>query len=316
MNRYIVVAGGINVDIKGKAFDRMDMGSSSPGTVEISPGGVGRNIAHNLALLKVPVMLLSVIGSDAQGSKVLKDTEDCGVCTDHVLRADGSLSGTYIALLDNTGEMTAALSDMHILEKLDVDYFRSKLEIIRKASFVVCDANLPEASIKYIISAANSCSVPVCLEPVSVKKAIKLKSCLSGIDFITPSLDELEALSGMDAKNNKAEHMAAQLIEAGVRNVIATLGKEGLCYTNAKGSKYFSSIPADVADVTGAGDSLTAGFLYGCMKHSSIDKALVCGLAAAAITVSSKETVSPSLSEKKVAELASKCSLDNMLQKN
>jgi pseudouridine kinase len=313
VDKYIIVAGGINVDIKGKAFNRMNMGTSNPGAIEISPGGVGRNIAHNLALLNVPVMLLSVIGADAQGQKVLKDTEGSGVCVDHVLRTEQSLTGTYIALLDNIGEMTAALSDMQILEKLDVDYFKSKLDIVEKASFIVCDTNLPEASIQYLISTANACRIPICMEPVSVKKAMKLKGCLKGIDFITPNLDELSVLTDMDIKTYKVELMAAALIKAGIKNVITTLGNKGLCYTSAEGSKHLQSIPAHVADVTGAGDSLTAGFLYGLMKHGIIDKALLCGLAAAAVTISSKETVSSLLSEESIEKLTSHCSFNNML---
>ena len=114
-------------------------------------------------------------------------------------------------------------------------------------------------------------------------------------------------------KTSKAELMAAELVKAGIRSVITTLGKEGLCYTNAEGSKRYLSIPTHVADVTGAGDSLTAGFLYGLMKHNSIDKALICGLAAAAITVGSKETVSPLLSEDSISRLISQCSPNTML---
>lgn len=313
MDRYIVVAGGINVDIKGKAFAGMDIGSSNPGTIKISPGGVGRNIAHNLALLNVPVKLLSAVGSDAQGENILQETADSGVCVKDVLHSEGSLTGTYIALLDNVGEMTAALSDMQILEKLDVDYFKAKLEIMKKASYIICDANLPAASIEFIISAANSWSIPVCLEPVSVKKALKLKNCLGGIDFITPNLDELGVLTDMNAQSNKAELMAAQLVKSGVKNVITTLGKEGLCHTNTEGSKLYQSMPAIVTDVTGAGDSLTAGFFYGLMKHDSIDKALLCGLAAAAITVSSIETVSPNLSESAISTITAQSSFYNML---
>jgi len=313
MNGYIVVAGGINVDIKGKAFSSMDIGSSNPGIIEISPGGVGRNIAHNLALLNVPVVLLSAVGSDAQGLKALHEASESGVCTDHVLRADDSITGTYIALLDSRGEMTAALSDMRILEKLDSDYFKTKLEVLQKASYIICDANLPCPAIEFIISTANNCRIPVCLEPVSVKKALKLKNCLKGIDFITPNLDELAALAGMDTHRDKAEPMAAQLIKSGVLNVITTLGKEGLCHTNAEGSKYFQSIPTTVTDVTGAGDALTAGFFYGLMKYGSIDKALICGLAAAAVTIGSKETVSPLMSEDKIRELSTLYSLHNML---
>lgn len=313
MKGYVVVAGGINADIKGKSFDRMDIGSSSPGTIEISPGGVGRNIAHNLALLDVPVMLLSAIGSDAQGAKILEETEACGVCAEHVLHAEGSLTGTYIALLDNSGEMTAALSDMRILEKLDVEYFRKKTDVLKNAAYIICDANLPAASIEFIVSTANLHKIPVCLEPVSVKKAMKLKSCLRGIDFITPNLDELAVLSGMKPENSKAEHMAAQLIKSGISNVITTLGKDGLCYTSSKGSMRYPSIPAKVSDVTGAGDSLTAGFFYGMMKHGSIDRALLCGLAAAAVTVGSKYTVDPNLSVSRIESLSAECGLNHML---
>jgi hypothetical protein len=173
--------------------------------------------------------------------------------------------------------------------------------------------NLPCQAIEFIISTANACRIPICLEPVSVKKALKLKNHLRGIDFITPNLDELAVLTGMNAHTDKAELMAAQLIKSGVLNVITTLGKEGLCYTNAEGSKYLQIIPTAVADVTGAGDSLTAGFLYGLIKHRNIDKALICGLAAAAVTISSKESVSPLMSEDKIRELSTQCSLHNML---
>ncbi len=302
MNGYIVTAGGINADIKGKSFGNMVLGSSNPGIIEISPGGVACNIARNLALLNVPVILLSAIGSDPQGSKVLQDTESCGVNVDHVLNVNGRLTGTYIALLDNMGEMTAALSDMRVLENLDESYFKSKLDIIERASFIVCDANLPEESIKFLISAGNSYSVPVCLEPVSVSKAAKLRHCLKGVDYIKPNLDELSALTGTDPKNAEAEPMAARLLKTGVKNIITSLGKEGLCYTNARGSKYYRSLPARVTDVTGAGDSLTAGFLYGLLRHGASDKALLFGLAAAAITLDSKETVNPLLSENRITE--------------
>jgi len=313
MNGYIVVAGGINVDIKGKAFGSMDIGSSSPGAIEITPGGVGRNIAHNLALLNVPVFLLSVVGSDAQGAKVLQETSACGVNTEHVLHAQDRITGTYIALLDNTGEMTAALSDMQILELLDVDYFSGKLELLEKASYIICDANLPAESIQYIVAAANSKGVPVCLEPVSVKKAQKLRDCLRGISYITPNLDELAVLAGMDTETGKAEQMAAQLVKSGVSSVITTLGKDGLCYTSPEGSKLYPCIPAKVSDVTGAGDSLTAGFFYGLMKHGSIDRALLCGLAAAAVTISSYCTVDPLMSESRIEMLTSESSLHHML---
>lgn len=303
MDNYVIVAGGINADIKGKSFEAVSLGSSNPGIIEWSAGGVGRNIAHNLALLNVPIILLSAVGSDAQGEKVLEETAKSGVCTEHVLKMRNAVTGTYIALMDNLGEMVMALSDMQVLENLDTSYFESKIELIKDARFIVCDTNIPEASIEFLKEAANSTGIPVCMEPVSMAKALKLKNFLKGINYITPNLDELEALSGCKTYGLGPEKAANVLIEQGVENVITTLGKKGLCHTSLRGSIYYDSIKAEVTDVTGAGDSLTAGFVYGMLKYGNIDKALKCGLAAASITIGSKETVSPNMSEKAIESI-------------
>lgn len=61
---YCVVVGTINMDIRGMADIRYPQSASHPGTIHCSAGGVGRNIAHNLALLGRDVHLLSVIGDD------------------------------------------------------------------------------------------------------------------------------------------------------------------------------------------------------------------------------------------------------------
>ncbi|MFN0194315.1 MAG: PfkB family carbohydrate kinase, partial [Aestuariivirga sp.] len=47
----VVAIGGANIDIKAKALGNVLPGTSNPGTVSVSPGGVARNIAHNLAVL-------------------------------------------------------------------------------------------------------------------------------------------------------------------------------------------------------------------------------------------------------------------------
>ena len=84
MERYVTVIGGINVDVKGYPENELLPGTSNPGRVHISPGGVGRNIAHNLALLGVPVYLLSAVGDDGFGREALSGTQQAGVRVEHV----------------------------------------------------------------------------------------------------------------------------------------------------------------------------------------------------------------------------------------
>ncbi len=298
----VVVVGGINMDIKGRSKEPLVHRSSNPGKLEMAPGGVGRNIAHNLARLRVPVTLLGVVGEDYQGRQVLERTVEAGVNIEHVLQLKGRNTGTYLALLNCDGEMELALSDMQITESMDQHYLNGQSDVLQSAGFIVCDTNIPKECIRFLIRYANAAGIPICVEPVSVSKAVRIADILNGIDYITPNKDELGALSGLPSEDAGLEAAAQALIKGGIRNVLVTLGEKGMCLVNSEGSSFFQSLRVRVADVTGAGDALTAGFIYGMMKYGDPLMACKCGLAAAAITVESNETVSGSMSETALLE--------------
>ena len=80
----IIVIGGANLDIKAKSLAVNHFGTSNPSRISTSPGGVARNIAHNLARLGASVGLITVIGDDHQGEAVLEATKAAGVeCFPH-----------------------------------------------------------------------------------------------------------------------------------------------------------------------------------------------------------------------------------------
>ena len=59
---YIVVVGGVNMDIGAVSAAPLVARDSNPGRVTTSLGGVGRNIAHNLCLLGEQVSMVTVLG--------------------------------------------------------------------------------------------------------------------------------------------------------------------------------------------------------------------------------------------------------------
>jgi pseudouridine kinase len=69
---YVCVLGGSNMDIVGFPHKNLVLHDSNPGKVKISLGGVGRNIAENLVHLGVSTKLISAIGDDLYGKKILK----------------------------------------------------------------------------------------------------------------------------------------------------------------------------------------------------------------------------------------------------
>ncbi|MDR2478938.1 MAG: PfkB family carbohydrate kinase, partial [Treponema sp.] len=77
----VTVIGGANIDINGFSARPPVMGDSNPGTIDRCSGGVARNIAENLARLKVNVNLISAIGNDAFGKTLLAECNDLGIET-------------------------------------------------------------------------------------------------------------------------------------------------------------------------------------------------------------------------------------------
>jgi len=334
----VVVIGGANIDLRGRpAGEVLERHTSNPGRINVDSGGVGRNIAHNLALLNVPVTLLSAVGDDGEGIRILEETGKAGVKTEQMIISGEHPTGIYLAILDEKGEMEVAVSDMKILEEISLEYLRSKAYLIKESKIVVVDTNIPEESIEYVVDLCNKVKVPLLIEPVSVEKTKKLRKILEGngrgrgieskgesgsekgsgkwaIDYITPSRDELESIFGAGTERNSDEDegidvdvvkAAEELRRKGVKNVIVTLGKRGI-YVSCGGAdegrkkdcnKFMAPYRGEVVDVTGAGDALVAGLVYGIYKGYSLEMAARFGLGAAALTISTKEAVRRDLRE-------------------
>jgi len=340
----VVVIGGANIDLRGRPVgELLERHTSNPGKINVDSGGVGRNIAHNLALLNIPVTLLSAVGDDGEGIRILEETGKDGVKMEQMIISGEHPTGIYLAILDEKGEMDTAVSDMRILEEITVDYLRSKAYLIKESKIVVMDTNIPEESIGYVVDLCNKVKVPLLIEPVSVEKAKKLRKVLgesgsgsesesesgrgsegeseseSGrriIDYMTPSKDELESILGEGAKREDERGLdldidldivkaAEELKGKGVKNVIVTLGERGIyvsCGRADEGrkedwNKFIAPYRGEVVDVTGAGDALVAGLVYGIYKGYSLEVGARFGLAAAALTISTKEAVRRDLRE-------------------
>lgn len=316
----VVVIGGANIDLRGRpAGEVLEKHTSNPGKINVGSGGVGRNIAHNLALLNVPVTLLSAVGDDGEGIRILEETGKAGVKMDQMIISGKYPTGIYLAILDSAGEMEVAISDMQILEEISLEYLRSKAYLIKESKIVVMDTNIPEESIEYVVELCNKVKVPVLIEPVSVEKAKKVRKVLDGrgrwiIDYITPSENELESILGAeidDDEDTDIVRAAEELKDRGAKNVIVSLGERGIYVSSGGGvsdfsegeqgdpepGKFMGPYKGEVVDVTGAGDALVAGLVYGIYKGYSLEVAARFGLGAAALTISSKEAVRRDLRE-------------------
>ena len=83
---YVTVIGGSNMDIQGFPNNPLVMYDSNPGKVDISMGGVGRNIAENLSRLNVNTKLISAIGNDLYGNTILSECKNLNIDVNDCVR--------------------------------------------------------------------------------------------------------------------------------------------------------------------------------------------------------------------------------------
>jgi sugar/nucleoside kinase (ribokinase family) len=278
----VLVVGGANVDVKARTDEMLVPETSNPGTVMRSPGGVGRNVAENLARLGTRVSLVTAVGADADGAWLLGETAAAGVTVSHSARV-GRSTGAYVAVVDADGELVAGVSDMAAVEALTPDLVPPAL--VASAALVVVDGNLPVPTVAHVLDAAAAAGVRVVLDPVSVRKAERISTLVDGRVFaVTPNQDELAALGSV-----------ADLHRRGVEVVWVRRGPVGSLLSSPDGEVALPAPEVTPVDVTGAGDAMLAAFCHRLLAGHSLVDAAAYGHEAAALTVASPHTVRPDL---------------------
>ncbi len=295
---HLLVIGAASIDTKGRADKPIQAGTSTPGAIRISLGGVGRNIAENLARLGEHVVLLSAVGDDDPGHRILNQARECDIDVSHVLIDPEHRTAAYLAVLDETGHLAMSIDDMQISpDALTPGLVYRHRILFRDAELVALDANLTPATLETIFRLARRYEVPVCADPTSATLAPRLCPHLAGLMLVTPNAAEAQALCGVEVVDRESALTAAQkLVSLGVQTAIVTLGARGLVYATSQESGHVPALSRDIVELTGAGDALTAAVIFGLLNDLSIGEAVRLGASAAALTLQSRETVHPDLS--------------------
>ena len=286
----ITVIGGINADIQARADGPLIMRDSNPGRVSDSLGGVGFNIARNLACLGADVRMLSALSSDRWAGLIKKEAARYGIDLSLSLNVRGAATSTYVYICGPDGEMDLAVCDAEILKALDEKALETRMDIINASGAVVLDTNLEEKAIRFL---SENCRVPLFADPVSVIKAVRLKPVLSRIFAMKPNRLEAEILSGITIRDqNSAAEAAKALVEYGVEHVFLSLGNEGICCAGRGEETVFLKAEAvDAACVNGAGDAATAAMVRSFFLPMGSGGRADFVLAAGTLAVRQKETV-------------------------
>jgi pseudouridine kinase len=267
MTHPVICIGAAFVDELFHVKEKMMLATTNEALVTKTAGGVSRNIAHQLALLGVPIQLISVFGNDSDGSWLKQTCINAGVKLDASINKNG-LSGKYSGILNADGSLFAAFLTNAANHFITPQYLEKQKDLLQTASYLLADANINVDTAEWLLTFSNQAGIPLVLEPVSVPPARKFKNVnLKGLYLITPNEDELPVLCS--EKAFFTQQQVEELLEKGVQNIWLHNGKHGSALYNKDSVIVLNAPDIEVVDSTGAGDGSLSGFILG--KISGFD---------------------------------------------
>ncbi|RDC50148.1 winged helix-turn-helix transcriptional regulator [Acinetobacter sp. RIT592] len=301
-SKFVAVIGGANVDIQGSPSNTLTMFDSNPGKIDISLGGVARNICENISKLGVNTKLISAIGNDIYGSRILTECKKLNIDASDCYISDSFPTSMYLSILNNDQDMQLAISHMDIINKIDVDYIISKHSAIKDSLAIVLDTNLSFDVIDYISKTYTD--IPIFIDTVSTQKSMKIKDIIGRFNTIKPNKLEAEILSGIEINSEEDLYECAKyFLGKGVKNVFITLGKDGVFCANKENHLLLSGVKVDTISATGAGDAFLSALVYGYLHNFNLRDTAEFATAASILTLMHKNTINPSMSVDSVEKI-------------
>jgi pseudouridine kinase len=295
----LLAIGGAHIDRRGQVTGDYMPGASNPGVMREDVGGGAFNALRTAARRGARAVLISMRGGDAAGDIVARAIAAEGIADLSAIFLDRT-TASYTALVDRDGAVIAGLADMGLYElAFPKQVRRSKLrEAVADADGVLVDANLPEAALKTVASAARE--KPLFAIAVSPAKAVRLKPILKSLDCLFMNRREAAALTGL-SRDAEAAAFAARFRELGLRAGAITSGGEPVAaFAMDETFAIQPPPPRKVVDETGAGDALAGATAVAILSGQSLRTALREGIAAALLTIESPTSV-PDLTPERFA---------------
>jgi pseudouridine kinase len=305
----LLAIGSAALDIKARLARAPLPTTDVPGLITLKPGGVARNIAENLARLGVPLVFAGILGDDPQARLLIELSRAAGLSVYPLARSVPTpgdwarlklpavlSTATLNVILGPDGRQIAGAFSGDLLDALqpgDLDQLRDSID---SAPAIICDGGLPADVLLRLREMLPEDAFFYC-NPGSVALAPRLAPLLDRLDLITCNHLEAQVLTQTKVDSPaKLISAALILVKQGVRRAAVTFGARGLAYADEERSLYQPARPARLVDATGAGDALAAAMIEALLRDEPIGACLQRGLAAAALTCESEDTVAPAMS--------------------
>ena len=279
MSKKILVIGSSNTDMTIRAARLPAPGETIlGGEFKMGRGGKGANQAVAAKRLGGNVTFVCKVGNDVFGNESVQAYAAEGMDISRILRSEKP-SGTALIMVDDSGENCISVAP-GANGDISVEDIRSIADLIRSASYLILQLEIPVAAVVEAAHIAHEAGVCVILNPAPATKLPE--SIFADIDILTPNQTETAILTGISDDPDKA---VARLAELGVGRIVMTRGSKGSAvYENGK-CTLVDACKVNAIDATAAGDTFCGALCVGLSEGLDLVEAARFATRASALTV-------------------------------
>ena len=294
----MVVVGNVFVDIKGFPDNKYIPAGRNSGWVEFVHGGVGRNVAEDIANVELRPRFVSMVDETAEGQAVVRKLQNHKVDTRFVAAVPDGM-GLWLAIHDATGDIVSSISKRPNMDAMVEMLDQHGDEIFADADSIVVEIDMDKEIIKRVFQYAEKYQKKVYAVVANMSIATQRRDFLQSIDCFVCNAQEAGILFADDYMQSMepeelVEALAQAVSSARIPSMVVTMGSRGAVYATMDGQKgHCAARPVQVRDTSGAGDAFCSGVAIGLTYGKSLSEAADIGARLASSVITVTENVCP-----------------------
>ncbi len=293
----IVVFGAAFVDIKGYPMAQYIPGGRNVGRVVQVHGGVSRNVAEDIANVELRPTFVGLVDETGIGTDVIEKLKRHKVNTSYIRRTPDGL-GTWLAVFDNAGDVTASISKRPDLSPIGDILAEKGDEIISLSDAAVVEIDMDSDVLSPIFDLCEKYKKPVFAVVSNMGIAVERRDLIKRTACFVCNIQEAGMMFSTSMERMTPEEVRREVSEkaalARIPRMVVTMGAQGAVWCDTEGrSGLCPAVKVDVIDTTGAGDSFFAGVAIGLTYGKDLPGACGIGARLAASVIATGENVCP-----------------------
>ncbi|MBM3957519.1 MAG: D-glycero-beta-D-manno-heptose-7-phosphate kinase [Gemmatimonadetes bacterium] len=265
---------------------------------EYRAGGAA-NVAHNVRALGGSAELVGVVGADARAERLKRELDTRRVGSRGLVTDGARPTTTKLRIVTDRNQQVARVDyetddevagGVEASVRENIDRFGSTAGAILISDYL--KGTITRTLVEAIVAGARARRIPVLVDP-----KIPHIDYYRGATLVTPNHHEAEVATHMRVRTDEDAMRAAQVFRerAACEHVLITRGERGMCLLEGARAVHFPSVAQEVADVTGAGDTVIATLALAMAAGASMTEAAALANQAAGLVVAKfgASTVSP-----------------------